>query len=111
MTRKGSATFLAHLQCARGHISLWRSQPLLQSYCQGNIRMAAIALFSSNTFEKMKKYFKLAAIPYVSKSGFYHLQGKYLANEAWLNGQGRILNAIKKENSYCLSGDGRCDCP
>lgn len=73
--------------------------------------MEASVLFSSNTFKKMKKYFKLAAIPYVSKSGFYHLQGKYLANEAWLNGQGRILNAIKKENSYCLSGDGRCDCP
>ena len=30
-----------------------------------------------------------------------------VANEEWLNEQGEILNAIKKENSCCLSGDGR----
>ena len=72
--------------------------------------MAASVLFSSNTFEKMKKFFELAAIPFVSKSSFYRIQGKYLfsvANEAWLNEQGGILNAIIKENSCCLSGNGR----
>ena len=76
--------------------------------------MAASVLFSSNTFEKMKKHFELAAIPFVSKSSFYHIQDKYLfsvANEAWLNGQGGIFNAIKKENSCCLNGDGRCNSP
>ena len=72
--------------------------------------MAASVFFSSNTFEKTKKYIELAAIPSVSKSSLYHIQGKYLfgvANEARLNEQGGTLNTIKKENSCCLSGDGR----
>ena len=59
LTRRGSA-ILVHLKCVRGHINLWRSQPLIRSYYQGNIRMAASVLFSSNTFEKMKKYFESA---------------------------------------------------
>ena len=72
--------------------------------------MAASVLFSSNTFEKMKKCSELAAISFV----FDRIQGKYLfgvANEAWLNEQGGILNVIKKEDSCCLSGDDRCDSP
>ena len=109
-----SSAILVHLKCVREHINLWRSQPLIRNYYQGNIRMAASVLFSSNTFEKMKTYFELAAIPFVSKSSFYRIQGKYLfgvANKAWLNEQGGILNAIKKEKSCCLSGDGRSDNP
>ena len=42
----------------------------MRSYYQGNIIMAVSVLFSSNTFEKMKKYFELAAIPFVSKQFF-----------------------------------------
>ena len=84
----------------------------VRSYYQDNIRVAASVLFSSNTFKKMKKYFELAAIPFVSKLSFYRIQCKCLfgaANEAWLNEQGGILNAIKKGNSCCLSGDARYD--
>ena len=98
LTRKGSA-ILVQLKCVRGHINLWISQSLLRSYYQGNIRMAASVLFISNTFEKMKKHFELAAIPFASKSSFYRIQGKYLfgvTNEVWLNEQGGILNAVKK---------------
>ena len=61
--------------------------------------MAASVLFIFNTFEKMKKHFELAAIPFALKSSFYRIQGKYLfgvANEARLNEQGGILNTIKK---------------
>ena len=65
LTRRGSA-ILVHLKCVRGHINLRRSQPLVRSYYQGNIRMAAGVLFSSNTFEKMKKYFELAAFRFIS---------------------------------------------
>ena len=55
--------------------------------------MEASVLFSSNTFKKMKKYFKLAAVPFVSKLVFDRIPGKYffgLANKAWLNEQGRL---------------------
>ena len=54
LTRRGSA-ILVHLKCVRGYINLWRSQSLIRSYYQGNIRMAVSVLFSFNTFEKMKK--------------------------------------------------------
>ena len=62
----------------------------------------------------MKKHFELAAIPFALKSSFYRIQGKYLfgvANEARLNEQGGILNTIKKQNSCCLTGDGRRNSP
>ena len=55
--------------------------------------MVASVLFSSNKFEKMKRYFELAAISFVLKLAFYHIHGKYLfdvANEAWSNEQGGI---------------------
>ena len=76
--------------------------------------MVASVLSNSNTFEKMKKCFELAGIPFVPKLASYCIQGKYffgVANEAWLNERGKILNAIKKGNSCCLSGDGTCNSP
>ena len=64
--------------------------------------MVPTGLFSSNTFDKMKRYFELAAIPFVSESAFYCIQGNYIigaANEAWLNDQDVILSTMKTENS------------
>ena len=51
MTQKDSA-ILVHLKSVRGQFNLWKSTRQVQSYLQGNIRMAASVLLVSNTFEK-----------------------------------------------------------
>ena len=51
MTQKDSAN-LVQLKSVRGQFNLWKSTRQVQSYLQGNIRMAASVLLVSNTFEK-----------------------------------------------------------
>ena len=48
----------------------------------------ASILFSANTFSKIKKYFDLACIRFISHTSYYNLQKDYLfevANEARVN--------------------------
>ena len=81
---QGSAV-VVELICEDGHISLWRSQQQTSNFYEGNIVLAVSILFSANTFSKIKNYFELACIPFISHTSYYNLQKDYLfgvANEA-----------------------------
>ena len=101
---QGSA-LVVELICEDSHILLWRSQPRPSNFYEGNILSAASILFSANTFSKIKKYFELACISFMSHTSYYNLQRDYLfgvANEAWVNeGKRRCV----------FSGDRRCESP
>ena len=74
---RGSAV-VVKLICEDGHISLWRSQLRTSNFYEGNIVLAASILFSANTFSKIKKYFELACILFISHRSYYNLQKDYL---------------------------------
>ena len=74
---QGSA-LVVELICKDGHISLLRSQPRTSNFYEGNIVLAASILFSANTFSKIKKYFELACILFISHRSYYNLQKDYL---------------------------------
>ena len=81
---QGSA-LVVELICEDGHISLWRLQRQTSNFYERTIVLAAIILFSANTFSKIKKYFELACIPFISHTSYFNLQKDYLfgvANEA-----------------------------
>ena len=91
---EGSA-LVVELICEDGHISLWRSQPRASNFYEGNIVLAASILFSANTFSKIKKYFELPCIPFISYTSCYNLQKDYLfrvANEAWVNEEKEVVS-------------------
>ena len=82
------------LYCTNGHRTVWRSQPFCSRYYEGNVKLAACVLFSSNTYMRLSKFFNLAGIPWVSKTSYYKLHKKYLigvTNEAWLRETHRIM--------------------
>ena len=109
---KGSA-ICVHLLCQNGYVNVWRSQPMQNRYYNGNLGLVAAVLFSSNTFRKFSKYFKIMNIPWVSKPGYYKIQDNYMlgiTNEAWKKEQ--EMNILQSNQRYLiLSGDGRCDTP
>ena len=81
------------LLCNKGHIVKWRSQPLINHFYHGNLKLSPCVLFSSNTYRKILKFFKLSGIPFVAKSRYYEIQRKYLfgvANEAWIKSPTRL---------------------
>ena len=64
---KGSA-ICVHLLCQNGHFNVWRSQPMQICHYIGNLRLVAAVLFSSSTYRKLSKYFKIMNTPWMSKS-------------------------------------------
>ena len=110
---RGTA-LLVTICCIEGHTNVWRSQPYIRKHFHGNINRASSILLSANTFEKIRKHFELASIPFFSKTNFYNLQRRYLfgaVNRWWLNEQKTILHELKQQRECLLSGDGRCDSP
>ena len=106
----GSAIYV-HLLCQNGHFNNWQSQLMQNRHCIGNLRLVAAVLFSSNTYRKVPKYFKIMNIPWVSKFWYYKIQDKYMfgiANEAWKKKQ-EIIILQSNQRYLILSGDGRCD--
>lgn len=43
--------------CINGHEHIWRSQPLVNKFAYGNIKLCSAVLFSAGTFAKISKYF------------------------------------------------------
>ena len=107
----GSA-LCCYLSCKNDHNCVWRSQPLVKRYYIGNLSLSASVLFSSNTYRKLSKYFKILNIPWISKSRFYQLQEHMfdVTNEAWEEEQATILSNCSDRN-IVYSGDGRWDSP
>ena len=64
---KGSV-ICVHLICQNGHDIIWRSQPMVNRCYLGNLRLSATVHFSSNTYQKMAKYFRVLDIPWISKT-------------------------------------------
>ena len=105
---------VVELICEDGHISLWSSQPRTCNYYEGNIVLAASILFSANTLSKIKKYFDLACIRFISHTSYYNLQKDYLfgvANEARVNEVKRVVSKISQPHPCVFTGDGGCDSP
>ena len=106
-----SSAICVHLLCQNGHFNIWQSQPMQNRHYIGNMRLVSTVFFSSNTYYKLSKYFKIMNIPWVSKSWYYKIQDKYMfgiANEAWEKEQ--EMNILQSNQRYLiLSGDDRCD--
>ena len=107
---KGSALCI-NLFCFNGHHTVWRSQPMAKWYYLGNLKLSASVLFSSNTFRKISKYFKVMDIPWVSESRYYRIQNYMfgVTQEAWKE-EVTKLDQLSK-GPLILSADGRCDSP
>ena len=106
------STLIVELLCCKGHKNIWRSQQVINWYALGDLRLAASALYSANTYAKLEAFFKLANIPFLCKTSYYNIQKKFLfgvVNEAWLNERTILISGIKKKPAHSLSGDGRCD--
>ena len=58
---KGSQ-LIVKLACPNHHENIWKSQPTVNRYSQGNLTLPAAVLFIANTFEKIAKYFDIANI-------------------------------------------------
>ena len=110
---QGSA-LVVELICEDSHMLLWRSQPQPSNFYEGNILSAASILFSANTFSKIKKYFELACISFMSHTSYYNLQRNYLfgvANEDWVNEEKEVVSKIYQPHPCVFSGDRRCESP
>ena len=110
---QGSA-LVVELICEDSHMLLWRSQPQPSNFYEGNILSAASILFSANTFSKIKKYFELACISFMSHTSYYNLQRDYLfgvANEDWVNEEKEVVSKIYQPHPCVFSGDRRCESP
>ena len=100
--------------CINGHCYTWYSQPFINRYACGNIKLSASVLFSANTFAKIAEYFRLADIKWIGKTSYYRLQKEYLhgvVNEAFKKENDAILSKLKENGPCEVSGDGRCDSP
>lgn len=72
--------------------------------------MAASVLLVSNTFEKNEEVLWAGSYSIHIKIDFLSHSIKSLWCCKWgLNEHGKIVNAIKQENSCCLSENDRCD--
>ena len=70
----------------------------------GSLRLSASILFSSNTHQKLAKYFHVLDIPWISKSRYYNIQQAMfgITNEAWDKEQAIIFsNSDEKELILC----------
>ena len=74
----GSA-LIVNFTCVRQHKNTWRSQKLINRYYNGNITFAASVLFSANTFQKIKKSFRLAKVAFISESNNTEILGGYMS--------------------------------
>ena len=111
---KTGSALIVKLKCQNGHEKIWRSQPLRNRLYEGNIKIAAGILFSTNTYIKLHKFFNLAGIHGISKQTYYRIYDKYLrgvVNDRWIREKTFILDSLKQRKSILLSGDGRCDSP
>ena len=81
---KGSQ-LIVKLACPNHHENIWKSQPTVNRYSQGNLTLSAAVLFSANIFEKIAKYFDIASIQWITKTSYYTVQRKFLAGVVHLN--------------------------
>ena len=110
---KGSQ-LIVKLACPNHHENIWKSQPTINRYSQGNLTLSAAVLFSVNTFEKIAKYFDIANIQWITKASYYAVQRKFLAGVAHLNYSrmnASLVNKLKNKGERKLSGDRRHDSP
>ena len=110
---KGSQ-LIVKLACLNHHENIWKSEPTVNRYSQGNLTLSAAVLFSANTFEKIAKYFDIANIQWITKTSYYAVQRKFLAGVVHLNYSrmnASLINRLKNEGECKLNGDRRLDSP
>ena len=102
------------LTCPNNHENIWKSQPTVYRYSQGNLTLSAAVLFSVNAFERIAKYFDIANMQWITKTSYYAVQTKFLAGLFHLNYSSMtvsLLRNLKRERECKLSGDGRHGSP
>ena len=110
---KGSQ-LIVKLAFPNHHQNIWKTQPTVNQYSQGNLTLSAAVLFSANTFEKIANCFDIANIQWITKTRYYAVQRKFLAGVVHLNCSRMntsLVNRLKNEGECKLSGDGRHDSP
>ena len=102
------------LTCPNNHENIWKSQPTVNRYSQGNLALSAAVLFSANTFEKIAKYFDTTNIQWITKTSYYAIQRKFLAVAVQLNCSrmnASLVRNLKRERECKLSRDRRNGIP
>jgi len=99
--------------CTAGHVSSWRSQPMIRRMPAANILCSAAILLSGSTYCKISNFLKILHIPFVGPAEYYRIQNTYLhpvINEYWTLHQTAILSVLS-DQKLRLIGDGRSDSP
>ncbi|XP_063290459.1 uncharacterized protein LOC134575166 [Pelobates fuscus] len=100
--------------CERNHrCEFWKSQPMIGEQSCGNILASASILFSGSHFSKVRDFFTIFGLPFISPSLHYSYQKKYLFPIVDLHYEKErkfILDSLKGK-VVCLAGHSQCDSP
>ncbi|XP_053555458.1 uncharacterized protein LOC128646060 [Bombina bombina] len=98
--------------CLNGHnTKLWQNQPVIGNMPIGNLLLCAALLFSGNIYNKLKEFFKLLCIPFISLKTYGSYQKKFLLpaiDHRWKKERQGIIHSLRGK-PLCLSGDGQHD--
>ena len=84
VTVRGSQLIVA-LTCPNNYENIWKSQPTVNRYSQGNLTLSVAVLFSANMFERIAKYFDIANIQWITKTSYYVIKRIFSAGVVHLN--------------------------
>uniref|UniRef100_A0A8C5MFU6 THAP-type domain-containing protein n=1 Tax=Leptobrachium leishanense TaxID=445787 RepID=A0A8C5MFU6_9ANUR len=98
--------------CTNGHTTtLWQSQPYISGIPAGDVLSSAAILLSGNNYQKVKEYFRILGVPFMSAFTYALYQRKYCfpaIDHSWLN-EKRAVRESLVGRPVCLTGDGHCD--
>ena len=100
--------------CLNGHKHSWQSLLCINGRPEGNLLIAAVILFSGNTYEHASGIARLLRLSFIGKFLFYALQENVLfpiVAQAWKINQASVIDALHQVGSVDLCGDGLCDSP
>ena len=72
------------------------------------------SFFTGNTYTAIKNFASCLGLKFVSENVFYRTQDRYLfpvVNETWEKERRALVQALCRQDSVNLNGDGRCDSP
>ncbi|XP_053553582.1 uncharacterized protein LOC128644937 [Bombina bombina] len=99
-------------ECTNGHKSkLWQSQPLIGETPVGNVLICSAVLLTGNYLTKIKDFFDILFVPFVSTKTFSLYENNYLfraIDQRWKKERDRLLKRFCGK-AIGLLGDGQCD--
>lgn len=102
------------LVCAGNHSTVWRSQPIINRYAEGNLLISAAVFFAGSTYGRFHQICTFMGLKVPAPATFFRIQKTWLypvVNSYWLEEKKSVTQALKSEDSVTLIGDARCDSP